>query len=324
MKDTLITSPGSFVRKCANTKNRKTFDVQCALNATHGDFCSRHWKHPHRFIKQTELSSEKRYTRNETKAANIIQAFWKRKAPFLFLKGHGLGVYNRSISQNDTEIYTLDSIEKIPKLYYFSFLDNNRLWSFDIRSLGQILSLGNLKQNPYTRDSLSITTLSRIRNRLTWLRKRRYTVFYPIGTELTPDQLWAQKILDIFMKIESFGYYVSCEWFTAMTIADHKLFYIKLYDLWHFRLGLNHQDREKIIPDYWIKTKLLFVYKPEAFLTGRAHTKIWWERLNLTLLETFLSRSPDKEQQKLGAMYCVMGLVAINDAAADVFPWALV
>ena len=44
----------TFVRKCANTKNRKTLDVQCALNATHGDFCSRHWKHPQRFIKIIE------------------------------------------------------------------------------------------------------------------------------------------------------------------------------------------------------------------------------------------------------------------------------
>lgn len=312
----------TFVRKCANTKNRKTLDVQCALNATHGDFCSRHWKHPQRFIKIIE-TPDKRYTRNEHRAATLIQKIWKRVSPFIFLKSQGFGLYTRSISQNETEIYTLDSVVKIPTLYYFSFTDTNKkVWSFDIRSLGQILSLGDLKQNPYTREPLSPRTMTRIRNRLLWLRKRKYSVLYPIGSELTPEQVWAQKILDVFMKIESFGYYVSCEWFTAMTIADHKLFYKTLYDLWYIRLGLTHQDRERIVPDYWIKTRVLFVYNPDSFLTGRAHTKIWWERLNLALLENLLTRSPDKEQQKLGAMYCVMGLVAVNTAAADVFPWA--
>lgn len=318
MKDTQTT----FVRKCANTKNRKTFDVQCALNATHGDFCSRHWKHPQRFIKVVE-SPEKRYTRNEHKAASRIQRVWKRKSPFIFIQSQGLGVYDRSMSQNETEIYTLDSIMKIPKLYYFSFTDTNKkVWSFDIRSLGQILSLGILKQNPYNREPLSSAIMTKIRNRLTWLRKRKYSILYPIGTELTPEQVWAQKILDIFMKIESFGYYVSCEWFTGMSIADHKLFYKTLYELWYYRLGLTAQDRDKIVPDHWQKGKILFVYTPESFLTGRAHTKLWWERLNLGILETFLTRSPDKEQQKLGAMYSVMGLVAVNSAAADVFPWA--
>jgi hypothetical protein len=67
--------------------------------------------------------------------------------------------------------------------------------------------------------------------------------------------------------------------------------------------------------------KKLFRYNPDLFSGQRTHTKHWWEKLNLSLAEAFLTRSPDKENLKLGAMYCVMGLVAINEKAADVFPW---
>lgn len=308
-----------FVRKCANIKSRKITDVQCCLLATRGDFCSRHWKHPRRFVPAMTLS-EKRYTRNEHRAAISIQTAWRQKSVHLFIKQQGIGIYNRSISNNDTEIYSLDSILDIPKLYYFSFIDGrNKLWSFDIRTFGKILSLGDLKQNPYNRDALSEATISKIRKRLMWFRNRKYPVFYPVGSEMTPEQVWGQKILDIFMKIESFGYYVCCDWFTEMTIADHKKFYSTLYELWNYRLGLTAIDRDRIVPGHY--TQKLFPFLPDVLETRRKKSKVWWEELNLKLMEAFVSRSPDKEQQKLGAMYCVMGLVAISPAAANVFPW---
>ena len=87
------------------------------------------------------------------------------------------------------------------------------------------------------------------------------------------------------------------------------------------KLGLTHADREKIVPQYMSEKKKLFRYSPESFEAHRIHTKHWWEKLNLSLIEAFISRSPDKENNRLGATYCVMGLVAINDKAAEVFPW---
>ena len=124
------------------------------------------------------------------------------------------------------------------------------------------------------------------------------------------------------MKIESFGYYVSCEWFTEMTVEDHKQFYKTLYTIWFHKLGLSHKSRETIVPNYASQQKKLFKYTP-ASLDGlqREHTKHWWEKLNLSLIEAFITRSPDKENNKLGATYCVMGLVEINEKAAEVFPW---
>jgi len=181
--------------------------------------------------------------------------------------------------------------------------------------------MGELKANPYNRENFSEPIINKIRNRITWLRSRKYSVFFPVGVDLTSDQIWRQKILDIFMKIESYGFYVSCDWFTEMSIEDHKTFYRTLYMNWFHRLGLTHAEREKIVPQYMSEKKKLFRYNPDLFSGQRTHTKHWWEKLNLSLAEAFLTRSPDKENLKLGAMYCVMGLVAINEKAADVFPY---
>ena len=318
MEDSKPPSPGSVVRKCANIKSRKVPDLQCKMNATNGDYCTRHWKHPHKFVPKTDSIYITIATRKQLAAIQLIQRAWRGRSPFLFIRGQGLGVYQKNKSVNDTELYTLEPVQAIPKLYYFSFIDSaKKLWSFDIRSLGQIISFGDTKKNPYTREPFSAGVLTRIRNRLTWLRRRKYSVLYPTDLELTADQLWSQKVLDIFMKIESFGYYVSCEWFTNMGIEDHKKFYKTIYELWMYRLGLTADDRQRIAPG----AKPLFKHTPDELASQRAHTKQWWDKLNLALIESLLTRSADKENQKLGATYCVMGLADVSAAAAESFPW---
>lgn len=235
---------------------------------------------------------------------------------------HGPGFLYREKSCNETELYSFDPVQEIPKLFYFSYIDSRmNLWSFDIRTLGQILSMGELKQNPYTREPLTGNFINRVIRRLMWLRTRKYSVLYPTGIDLTAEQIWRQKILDLCMKIESFGYYVSCDWYSDMSIGDHRNFYTKLYNLWHTSLGLTNEQREAIVPGYKSSEKPLFRYSPDALATQRARNKAWWDKLNLGVMEALLTRSAARESNKLGAMYCVIGFVAINEKAADVFPW---
>ena len=313
----------SVPRICASIKSRKMPDVQCQLKAKHGEFCSRHWKHPTRFIKP-RVNDSICYKRSNHTAAKKIQAAWRRAAPFIRLVHQGPAATYRTLSMNTTELYSLESVTTIPMVYYFSFVDSrHNLWCFDIRSLGQILSVGTLRENPYTREPLTERVIKRIMARITWLRKRRWLVFYPTGADLTSEQMWKQKILDLFMKIESFGYYVSCEWFHSMTIQDHQTFYVTLYNLWNFRLGLTAQDRNTIVPGHTMKAgnNKLFRYLPGQLKEYENKPIHWWEKVNLYLIESFLTRAAEKESQKLGAMYCVMGFVEVNEDAAAVFPW---
>ena len=315
-----VNTPEVLIRTCCNIKSRKSPDAQCKLSATYGDFCSRHWKHPTRYV--VAYTNASICTRKHFNAAKRIQAFWRRRVPYLMYAYHGPGFLYREKSCNETELYSFDPVQEIPKLFYFSYIDSRmNLWSFDIRTLGQILSMGELKQNPYTREPLTGNFINRVIRRLMWLRTRKYSVLYPTGIDLTAEQIWRQKILDLCMKIESFGYYVSCDWYSDMSIGDHRNFYTKLYNLWHTSLGLTNEQREAIVPGYKSSEKPLFRYSPDALATQRARNKAWWDKLNLGVMEALLTRSAARESNKLGAMYCVIGFVAINEKAADVFPW---
>ncbi len=317
----MTTEEPSTVRRCANIKSRKTPDVQCSLNATYGDFCSRHWKHPHRFMLK-ETTREFIPTRSLQAAAARIQHWWRAITPWLELHHHGPGLRQRAASCNDTELYSLDSVATIPNLYYFSTVGTKgALWSFDIRSLGQLIAKGTLRENPYTREPFSDAVQARIHRRLTWLRARKYNILFPQGTDLTTEQLWRQRVLDIFMRIESFGFHVSCEWFHELSVGEHEKFYATLFSLWYARLGLTMADREAIVPHSESAAHKLFRFTPEQVKGRNRHSKIWWERCNLALIEAFVSRSADKEQQRLGAIYALMGLVDVCDAAAESFPW---
>jgi len=310
MNGLLRASSKDHIRKCINIKSKKTPDIQCKSNAMNGDYCSKHWKHPCRFIIQgTPIQS----TRQTYRAALRIQKVWRRVRPFLTLFQQGPCISMRSQGTNSTELQSLESIDNIHNLYYFSIVDSQaNLWVFDIRSLAQMISLGTFKLNPYTREPIKPRIIQKVLNRITWLRSRGYTILYPTDVDLSPEQIWRQKVLDVCMRLESFGFHVSCEWISEMTLAQHINFYKTIYNLWNFRLGLTTEQQGLIVPPP-IK---LFAIRNE-----KKHSHLWWEKTNLHLIETLITSSKEKEYQRLGATYCMIGFVEVNEEAATAFPW---
>ena len=49
--------------------------------------------------------------------------------------------------------------------------------------------------------------------------------------------------------------------------------------------------------------------------------RVWWEKQNLSLITSFVTRAQDKENKKLGAMYVLMALVQVSPNAARALPW---
>ena len=242
---------------------------------------------------------------------------WRRKAPLHRYKYQGPAINAIDLAMNDTELYTLDSTSKIPFVYRLSFSDMRKtIWMFDIRTLVHSMGTGFPSQNPYTRDEFTEQTMKRIHARIAWLRSRKYHILHANTDVLTADQLWNQAVLDIFLKIESLGYYVSCDWYHAMSKADHYNFYKKMYDLWEYRLGLTRSEKEHIIPGPYV----LFRFDADdAF----EKSKNWWAKKNLILIEAFITKGHDKEYKKLGTMYVLMGFVQVSTQAAAALPWVV-
>ena len=298
------------MRTCINIKSKKIPDIQCKSNAIFGDYCSKHWKHPSRFTLKHDIVD---YTRAEKNAINKIKMAWKHHSSYISLFNQGPCINLRDKSTNETEIFSLESVSSIIKLYYFSIVDSKgNLWIFDIRSLAQMISLGTLSVNPYTRSVLLPSTIKKILRRIQWLRSRGYVTLYPTGTDFTSEQIWMQKILDVCIRIESFGFHVSYEWFNGMSLENHVEYYKTLYNLWNYKLGLSLEQQNAIVPS---SVKLFTVNNKKTY------SKNWWEKTNLQLINTLITSSSDKELQRLGATYCMMGFVNIHKDAAEAFPW---
>lgn len=311
-------------RKCANIKSKKHPDSPCQSVATNGDFCARHWKRPHRYVALTE-SRNTYVTRYCLQKLRQIQKWWRVVSPRHLYLAQGPAVHDLSLAQNSTEVYSMEAVERIPKVFFFSYADTTKkIWVFDIRSLSHIMAQGKQPENPYTREPLQTGPLQRLRERIGYLRKRKYPVMYLQGESLSQEQEWNQRVLDVFMKLESLGYLAACSWFNALTIADHKNLYRALYQLWGWRLGLSAAEKESIVPGHAKAATKLFRWPPESLDTlvhTLDHTLKWWQKQSLSLINSFIDRSEDKTKRGLGALYVIMGLVHVSEEASEAYPW---
>lgn len=307
-------------RKCHNIKSRANPNVQCPFPATQGEYCSRHFKNPHPFkSKMKDIEMYRTYTRSEHAYIKKIQSLWRRYAPLRRYRLQGPAVNAMDLATNSTELYSLDPLHSIPKAYFMSFADESKvIWAFDIRTLVHSMATGFASQNPYNRAEFTQNTKDKIYARIGWLRARKYTILHMTTDILTPQQAWNQCVLDIFLKIEALGYYVSCEWFHAMNSFDHLRFYKCLFHLWEIRLQLSRAQKEQIIPGHMTGGQRIFRFDPSDLFDK---TRAWWEKKNLALIESFVTRAQDKEHKKLGAMYVLMALVQVSMAAARALPW---
>ena len=311
------------LRRCANMKSKKHQDQPCSLLATHGEFCTRHFKNPKRYIPKEQPIPERMLTRSAHQAIRLLQRCWRRISCRERFLRQGPAANCLDLASNQTEVYSLEALDTIPKVYVFSFADEKKnIWVFDMRSLSHLVTEGNEIVNPYTRIPILSSTLQQIHTRILWLRKRKYSILYSTGEDMTQEQIWNQKVLEVFFKMEALGYRASCRWFDEMTLLDHIRFYRKLYRLWTYQLGLTPQEKESVMPGYNVGASKLFRQTPDRLETQN-HDLRWWRRANLNLILDLLTRAPQKPHQGLGALYILMTLVQINSEAADAYPWIL-
>jgi hypothetical protein len=309
-------------RRCQNIKSRTNPDAQCPFAALHGDYCSRHTKNPRPFRARRVSNEIQEATPSAAAAATKIQRAWRLRAPLLRFAHQGPASNALNLAGNETELYSMDPLSSIPAPYRFSYADEKRhIWMFDIRTLGHSMATGFPQQNPYTREILPAQALNALHNRIAWLRSRKYQILHINTDVLTPEQCWNQKVLDIFLKIEALGYYACPDWFHGMTAYHHSLFYKKLFDLWEYRLALTAAEKEAVVPGHLSPgARRLFRFPPD---TQDDRDRGWWARMNLSIMEAFVTRATDKERQKLGAMYVLMGLVQASRPAARALPWVV-
>jgi len=308
------------VRQCANIKSKKHPDVQCKYTASDGEFCSRHIKNPSRFQEAKSLII-KPSSKKQIQAAKIIQNMWRSRVGFLRFSNQGPLTACPELSDNKTDVCTLDSVTTIPLLYRWSYADSKKhLWLFDIRSLSMMRSQDTKIHvaNPYTREALSSKDLDSFLKRCKQLRSHKYCLLHVNDIDLSPEQLWYQTLLDLSMKYDSLGYHLSLEWLDKINVAECYILYYELWDLWSYRLQLPDNLKQQVVPDWNREETLLFKWRPSEVQNRRDRT--WWQKNIITLLDRVVC-ARDKEHRTLGALYGMTAFALACPKVRDAYPW---
>jgi hypothetical protein len=303
-----------YNKTCLSIKSKKKPTEKCTARANRGDFCARHtktriiWKSSQAFTSRQDLALEK------------IVRFWKIHGRRRLRKSMGPCTFVPEFAENESDLLTLEPVKEIPLTYKFSYIDSNNAWLFDIRFFVQLMHHGDELKNPFNQTPLTQTVISKIQKRIEILRSRGQPVIYVEDGELTPEQIWNQKVLDIFLKMNSLGFPVNLVWFDMMTVITHERFYTCLYNLWTYHLRLSDEQKEIMVPGHSSGRAPLFKWIPELII-GRSQDIKWWRKQSLGLMKAFLARGQDPVTQNSNVLTILTALATCHRYVAEAFPW---
>lgn len=335
--------------QCISIKSRRHINLRCPNPAVlEGQWCAVHGRSripwvPHQspqliplsesnVLEVPSLTLEKKKARQRRKvvnpkqnvnivAAKKIQNAWLLHGRLRLIKECGLLLFCPEEAHNEKDIYTYDNVNTIPFSYRFSYKDDEgHAWLFDLRFVLHLLQYGSDLKNPFTQAPIPPFILERLQLRSNSLQKMKKPIVYIDETELTAEQIWNQKVLDIFLKLNALGYCANILWFESLGVRGQEYFYTKLYDIWMNQMQLTDEARESIIPGYNSGRAALFRWHPNK-ICGRGLELKWWRKQNLNLMKTFITRSHEKDMQVTGALYILTAMANVHPRAAESFPW---
>lgn len=319
-KKTTVVAVATPVRLCANIKSKKHPDIQCQLAATQGEFCARHSKNPVRFREPVLLQGSRQDLQQS--AATRLQTWWRAVIKIRRWFRQGPAANNPAIADNQEDLYTLDSVTTIPTMYRWSYMDPHKhIWIFDVRSLSMLRAEDGNKNllNPYTREPIPEKAEASFQERCRTLRAKKYCLVHSSDAEMTVEQQWHQKVLDVVQKYDMLGYHTCISWFEDLQPAALALFYTELWELWNYRLQLSTHIKNQVVPGWNKADTLLFKWLPTEVRNRRE--KKWWQKVMLEMLDRLVSAGQVKEQKILGALYAMTAFAIVSPTVRNAYPW---
>lgn len=255
----------------------------------------------------------------------------------------GPGFSDRSKCDNLTDFYELTPLSEIPDIYFFSFADtdasaSNRIYGCDIRSFHQLVqttknSLNNRDMNvvgqsnwsitnPYNRQEISDVVLNLYEDKKWLLTQNRISIDYD-EQKMDEATTFKFQVLDVFQIMYGFGYPVNHEWFMDLTTHQLHDFYIKLEDIWNYRLQLSPSQQKKIIPnnDIFLKAEQQSVKK---YVGNHPENKKKLRNILLTIMRKMVTEGVTKADCINGTIYVLTGLAEVSQTVASALPGVVI
>ena len=247
----------------------------------------------------------------------LIQSIFRKNRILQINKLKGPGLLNKNKSNNSEDFYTLKSIYSIKYNQFFSYIEKDHIYSFDIRSFKLLLDNSNKENiyNPYNRNIISNDIINRFKKLLKYLNKNNLFKLFEEEV-LTDKQINIQNIIKIFQKIDKFGYNTDISWFSNLSINKLYKLWSYLEDIWNYRANLSTIQKKNII-NHSIKP---FLHYYKSF----KYRNLQREELQKYILEDFdlfLSYGVNKEFSNIGCLYILTSLSLVSTDCLTSMPW---
>jgi len=172
-------------------------------------------------------------------------------------------------------------------------------------------------KNPYTRQIIhknKIRTISKIIKLSRILNDKIVLTLEDETDSLTEQQKIEFKALDLFQKMDAFGYVTNRSWFLDLSVDDLHDFISELLDIWNYRVSINFETKCRICPPSgYINTN--------HFTTWRERGEEYMKKKALGVIEQLITNGVTDEDKKLGTLYILGALTIISQNAANSLPW---
>jgi hypothetical protein len=268
------------------------------------------------------------------------------------IKLRGPAFKNRSLCVNDTDFVSMDKINEIPDMNFFSYADdNNFIYGFDIVSLIQAYKAKNM-ENPYNREKLSVPIKRKIKSFY-----KKTCIFYPeikidkhevaptyntrrhrninsqvqnpISNRLSPEsndrynlllnmreKPIEQRMQDLFMEIDQLGNYTQVSWFSNLNVNQYIRLYRTMFEIWNYRSGLSHDAKLRICPFYGPFER---IFQRNVYYDELSLTQI--QAACTSVFETLVFSGIDDDHRRLGAFHALSSLTVVSTGARQAMPW---
>ena len=170
--------------------------------------------------------------------------------------------------------------------------------------------------NPYTRFLINNNTKFKI---ITLYAKKEYDInkITTTNNDILPIDIKLfvkNKCLEIFQKIDLYGYQTDINWLYNQNTTILKIFYKKLALLWNFEFGLNHEGRYKIAQTNHVFNNL------HDIMTSRFDKYNLLEKI-LEPVNIIVSNGATEPDRQNGCIIILYALAFINNRCILANPW---
>jgi len=232
------------------------------------------------------------------------------------MKVQGPAINNPKICNNETDFYSFDKLEDIPKKYFFSFkCKDNFIYGFHIESLIYLINDGGLSsttRNPYNRNIINKLSIEKATNLWNDLKKNKDNkeVSSYIKIEESSDIRIRvrSKCLSTFQKIDFYGYHTDINWVLNLSLNRLRYLYRSIANYWNYKAHLTQQLKIRIYPEGTLFTDREFLQ-----INRQINKYVIMEEI-INKIDKIVSSANNDDDKNTG---CILVLMSISDIVRE-------